>query len=781
MSATSTDAVEKKEVLKADEIQPESIQVEKLSLSGLRCAACVQLIEFRVRQLHGVVAFTISGASHSANLSWDFNKISLREIINSIVELGYAAFPANQSPDEHERHESKMALWRLFIAGFAMMQIMMYAFPAYLVPVPQVDGDLTPDLDRLLKLASLVITIPVICFSSLPFFRGAIRDIKNSYVGMDVPVSLGILLTFFASVWATFNGGTVYFDSAIMFVFFLLGARYIEARVQRKTTAALRVLTQFAPLLAQRMHGYPTSRQTETVDAHSLAIDDVVLVAAGEKIPADGLVIEGQSECDESLMTGESHAVAKSKGSQLIAGAINLNGVLLMRAERVGNNTQLSELVAMMERAATEKPPLVQLADKHASRFLLAILGIALLTALVWWQIDSQRAMWIAISVIVVTCPCALSLATPGVMSAVIGQLAKHGVLVAKGHAIESLARATHFVFDKTGTLTLGKLKVIDSRLMAQHSVNQSATETEVAKVDAISLSLSLNSLHPVSKAIAAALSAKATQAISPSTITWTDLTEVAGAGIEAKLNGKVYRLGRLEFVQSLHGCPCDIPPSFSEKTIAALGNDKGWIALYAMEDCLREDALEAIKILQDRGLQTILLSGDRNDVVAKIALDCGITNAKGELSPGDKHDIIQRLQAKGAVVVMVGDGMNDGPALSLANVSVVMGQGAPISQARSDLLLMSNRLTDLAYGVKLSSMALKLIRQNLTWAIAYNLIAIPAAVTGLLEPWHAALGMSLSSVIVVCNALRLLYVNQEVRPVFMQENVQKTMQEMTS
>lgn len=776
MNAAFSNTSEKHYPSIAGEVHTESMQVEKLILSGLRCAACVQLIEFRVRQLHGVLAFTINVASHRADLSWDTSKISLREIISAIVELGYAAFPANQSPDEHERHESKMALWRLFIAGFAMMQIMMYAFPAYLVPVAQVDGDLTPDLDRLLKLASLVITIPVICFSSLPFFRGAIRDIKNRYIGMDVPVSLGILLTFFASLWATFKGGTVYYDSAIMFVFLLLGARYIEARVQHRTTAALRVLTQFAPLLAQRMLGFPASRQTETVDAHSLCINDVVLVPAGEKIPADGIVLEGQSECDESLMTGESHAVAKRQGSQLIAGAINLNGALLMRAERVGNSTQLSELVAMMERAAAEKPPLVQLADKHASRFLLAILCIAVLTALVWWQIDSHRALWIAISVIVVTCPCALSLATPGVMSAAIGQLAKHGVLVAKGRAIEFLARATHIVFDKTGTLTYGKLKLIDSIVMAQVGGGHSASEAE-AEADAISLSLSLNSRHPVSQAIVAALSAKKSPEISQDAIAWTDITEVAGAGVEAKVNGKIYRLGRLDFVQNLHGYPCEIPSQFSEKTITALGDEHGWIALYALEDCLREEALEAIKILQGRGLQTMLLSGDRIDVVAKIANDCGITNAKAELSPADKHDIIQRLQADGAVVVMVGDGMNDGPALSLANVSVVMGQGAPISQSRSDLLLMSNRLTDLAYGVKLSSMALKLIRQNLAWAFAYNLVAIPAAVSGLLEPWHAALGMSLSSVIVVCNALRLLHVNQEVRPLFMQDTEQETVQ----
>ena len=770
MSSTLSDGIDNSASEPAPQRQNEAIQHEKLSLSGMRCAACVQLIEFRVRQLPGVVSFNINVVSHRADLAWETSHNSLRKIITAIVDLGYAAFPANQSPDEHERQENKMELWRLFIAGFAMMQIMMYAFPAYLVPVPQVDGDLTPDLDRLLKLASLFITIPVICFSSLPFFRGAIRDIKNRYVGMDVPVSLGILLTFFASIWATFKdgGGAVYYDSAIMFVFLLLGARYIEARVQRKTTAALRVLTQLTPVVAQRMISYPADRHTELVDAKDLQVGDYLLVAAGEQIPADGSVIEGHSEGDESLMTGESRAVVKNQGEKLIAGSINLSGVLLMRADSVGDATQLSALVAMMERAATEKPPLVQLADKHASRFLLIILGVALLTALGWWQIDRDRALWIAISVIVVTCPCALSLATPGVMSAAIGQLAKQGVLIARGRAIESLARATHFVFDKTGTLTYGKLKLLDSMLMAKGGSGHAVTEPEA---NAISLSLSVNSQHPVSKAIADALSAKPRQQVSTQhALDWSDLHEVAGAGVEAKLNGEIYRLGRLEFVGDLHRYPFEIPAQFLGKTLSALGNEHGWIALYVLEDCLREDALEAIGTLQDRGLKILLLSGDRSDVVQKVAFDCAIADAQGDLSPGEKHEIVRRLQADGAVVVMVGDGMNDGPALSLADVSIVMGQGAPISQSRSDLLLMSNRLTDLAYGVKLSHMALKLIRQNLAWAVAYNVVAIPAAVTGLLEPWHAALGMSLSSLLVVFNALRLLAVNQEVRPLTLSE-----------
>lgn len=736
----------------------ESTLHDKLRLSGMRCAACAQLIEYRVRQLPGVISFKINAISHRADLSWQPAQISLKKIITAIVDLGYGALPANQSPDQHEQRENKMALWRLFIAGFAMMQVMMYSFPAYLVAVPQIDGDLTPDLDRLLKLASLVITIPVICFSSLPFFRAAVRDIQNRHIGMDVPVSLGILLTFFASIWATFMGGAVYYDSAIMFVGLLLAARHIETRVQRKTTGALRVLTQLTPVLAQRLISYPDSRMTESVDAQSLQIDDFLLVAAGEHIPADGVVVDGQSECDESLMTGESHPVEKGKDAKLIAGSINLSGVLLMRAEQVGSETELSTLVGMMERAATEKPPLVLLADKHASRFLLIILCIALLSALVWWQINSARALWIAISVIVVTCPCALSLATPGVMSAAIGQLAKQGVLVAKGGAIESLANATHFVFDKTGTLTYGKLKLLDTVLLRPQNADHARPEA-----DAVSLALSSNSMHPVAKAIADTLSSRLPGISLLNGIT--DTIEIAGAGIEARFDGKTYRLGQLDFVQALHGHPCAIPPHLFGKTLSALADESGWIALYALEDSLREDAKEAIKILQEKGKQVILLSGDRTDVVRQVAIDCGISNYQGDLRPADKYDAVKLMQVNGAVVVMVGDGMNDGPVLALADVSVAMGQGAPISQSRSDLLLMSNRLTDLAYAEKIACMALKLIRQNLGWAIAYNLIAIPAAVTGLLEPWHAALGMSLSSLMVVLNGLRLLAVNQDAKP----------------
>jgi Cu2+-exporting ATPase len=737
---------------RADEYE----QHEKLTIAGMRCAACVQLIAFRVNQLPGVFAFEINSATHTANLRWDTQKITLPKIITAIVDLGYAAFPAHQSLDEYERKEKKMALWRLFIAAFAMMQVMMYAFPAYLVPVPQVDGDLTPDLDRLLKLASLLITIPVICFSSLPFFRSALRDIRNRHIGMDVPVSLGILLTFFASIWATFKGGAVYYDSAIMFVCLLLAARFIESQVQAKTTAALRVLTRLTPMLANRLLAYPDSRVSESVEVQHLQVGDFLLVAAGEQIPADGRVVLGESECDEALMTGESHPVPKQVGSAVIAGAINLNGVLVMQAEQVGSQTQLSSLVGMMERAATEKPPLVLLADQHASTFLIVIMSIALLAGLAWWQIDAGRALWIAVSIIVVTCPCALSLATPGVMSAAIGEMAKQGVLVAKGAAIERLAAVTHFVLDKTGTLTYGRLRLIENILLPRDAHDFSA-----AQADALSLALAAGSMHPVSKAIAEALTATLTGNASLAGLD--QIKELAGAGIEASLNGKIVRLGRLEFVQQLHGKNCTIPPHLKGKTLTALGDQDGWISLFALEDVLREDAILALQQLQKQGMQILLLSGDRRDVVKNIAYQCGIVDYQGELSPGDKYDAVKRLQLSGAVVAMVGDGMNDGPVLALADVSIAMGQGAPIAQTRSDLLLMSNRLAALPAVLANARMALKLIRQNLGWAIVYNIIAIPAAVLGLLEPWHAALGMSLSSLLVVLNGLRLLLANPDV------------------
>ncbi len=727
---------------KATDAAPEHFLQDKLALSGMHCAACIQLIEFRVRQIPGILAFAINPATHRADVQWDAAQTGLSQIIQAIVQLGYGALPANQSPDEFERQQNKLAIWRIFVAGFAMMQVMMYAFPAYLVPVPTADGDLTPDLDKLLKIASMVLAIPVVGFSALPFFQSAWRDIKNRHIGMDVPVSLGILLTFFASVWATYQGGAVYFDSAIMFVFLLLGARWIEQKVQKRTGAALKILTQLQTLIARVLPGFPQQKDVLEKDASQLLEGEIVLVVPGAQIPADGIVVEGCSECDESLMTGESLAIPKAVGDTVIAGAVNMSGKLVVRATQVGQQTRLASLIGMMERAAAEKPAIVLLADKHASRFLLIIMLIAIVAGIAWASIDPSRALWIAISVIVVTCPCALSLATPGVMAAAIGLMAQHGLLVKSGKAIQGLAEATHFVFDKTGTLTAGRMQVAECRDL---------TSSVLARQ--LAFRLASESAHPVSKAIANYLSGWQEQGVD---LQLQNVREVAGAGIEAELNGVIFRLGQPVYATQALPAPFVLPPELTGKSVTVLADQEQVHLILLLDDVMRDDAPRLIQSLQKSGKQVMLLSGDAEEAVQNLAALCGIKDARARMSPLDKHNVVKALQTNGARVVMVGDGMNDGPVLSIADVSIAMGQGAAISQTRSDLLLMSNRLNDLMFGLSVSEKAFRLIRENLMWAIVYNLIAIPAAVVGWLEPWHAALGMSLSSLLVVLNALRL-------------------------
>jgi len=721
---------------------------EKIELNGMRCAACAQLIEFRLMQLPGVKGVLMNYAAQRAEVSWEPAATNVHQIVDAVHALGYGALPAGDKKQHANRHKAEM--WRLFVAGFAMMQVMMYAFPSYLVPKAEIGGDLSPDLDHLLKLACLALALPVLMFSSLPFFKSAWRDIKNRHVGMDVPVSVGIIATFTMSTWATFFGGHVYFDSMIMFVFLLLGGRMIESRVQQKSQSALTSLTQFSPNIAQYMPDFPASRQMQSVPAVNLNPGDYVMVPAGAQIPADGCVIEGVSDCDESWMTGESQPCAKQAGSMVVGGSINVSNPLIMQATQVADTTQFAHLLRMMESAANEKPPLVALADRHASQFLTVIMVLAVLSGIAWWSIDPSRAVWIAITVLVVTCPCALSLATPGVMSAVLGLLAKRGVLVARGAAIEGLARAEHIVFDKTGTLTQGKLSLQGHRFLRDDPV----ALRQALQVCAVMVA---GSLHPVSKALAghAVLDGEAV-ALGDAPVV-DDLVEDPGQGMMAHSQGKSWRLGQVDYVQALHGYPLDIPTEFVGTSLCGFGDADGWIALFSLSDSLRPDALAMVQQLTALGKQLHILSGDNPDVVRRIADELQLQDAQGNLRPEQKYAAIQQMQKNGARVVMIGDGMNDGPGLSIADVSVAMGQGAPITQARSDVLLLSNRLLDFAYAVRMCTRALRLIKQNLAWAVLYNIVAIPAAVAGVIAPWHAAMGMSLSSLIVVLNSLRLL------------------------
>lgn len=749
----------------------------QFAVSGMRCAACAQIIEYRLRQLPGVEQVEILYGAARAEVQWQAQQTSLQGIIESVVTLGYRAMPLAQDGSldaASEKQVQRMLLWRIFIAGFAMMQIMMYAFPAWLEPVPSIDGDLTPDIDYLLKLASACLSLPVFLFSAWPFYEAAWRSLKQRQLGMDVPVSIGIIATFVASIWATFTSGAVYYDSLVMFVFLLLAARMVEAKVQQRSNAALRELTKLVPPQALLCPRYPQDLQTENVLASSVQTGEVVLLLPGAFVPVDGVVLEGSGECDEALMTGEAQAVLKQVGDKVIAGALNLSGRLIVRAEQVGSATRIANLIAMMARAANQKPPLLQVADRHARGFLAVILLLAVVSGIVWYFIDPARALPIALTVLVITCPCALSLATPSVMAAVIGQLAKRGMLVAQGSAIEGLARASHFVFDKTGTLTRGQLQCQQVQVLRtdfvlpaslqnstqnslQNNVQSSDADSSAQQVHITQLASTIagNSLHPIARAVAK---------LAPSLATFDlQIEEIAGQGLQASLaDGTSYRLGKLAFVQALHGLP--LPEMSNDGSLAALGDQDGWIAIFHLQDEIRADAMQLLSALQQAGKQVWILSGDRSTAVSQLAkqLAVPVAQALGELAPQEKFAKVASLQSQGAKVVVVGDGMNDGPVLSLADVSCAMGQGAPITQARSDLLLMSSSLNDFGYAWRGAQFALRLIHQNLLWALAYNIIAIPAAVLGLLAPWHAALGMSLSSVLVVLNSLRMLRVTTE-------------------
>ena len=712
-----------------------------LILEGITCAACIWLNEQHVAKLPGVTGVDINFATRRARVRWDERRIKLSDILAAVAAIGYRAHPYDAAKSEVlARKERRSALWRVFVAGFGMMQVMMYAVPMYLAR----DGDMAPDIESLLRWASLALTLPVVFYSAAPFFRGAWRDLKRRRVGMDVPVALGVGAAFAASVWATLTAsGDIYFDSVTMFVFFLLGGRFLEMTARQRAVSVSEALAGLMPAFAGRVARFPQDRSVEQVMVSDLQVGDVVLVRPGETIPADGQVIEGATSVNESLLTGESAPIAKASGSAVTGGALNVESPVFIRVDQVGEATRLSAIIRLMERAAMEKPRLVETADRIAGRFILALLLIAALVAVGWYVVDPAKALWITVSVLVVTCPCALSLATPIALTVASGAMARAGLLVTRGHAIETLARATHFVFDKTGTLTTGQMKLLDVLVLGD--LDQDACLVLAASIEQ-------SSEHPIGVALREA--AKGLAGTAP-----IDVTNVPGQGMEAVVSGRTVRIGRPDYVSALHGLP--LPESArafagSVETVIALGNDAGWLALLRFGDQVRPQAAAMVARLHESGRKLVLLSGDAEPVAAKVARELGIDTVLAGVSPQGKHDYVSRLQAEGAVVAMVGDGINDAPVLAQAQVSMAMGGGSQLARTQADLILLSENLEHLNRGFLLARRTLRVIRQNLWWAFAYNLIALPLAMAGFITPWMAGIGMSGSSLLVVLNSLRL-------------------------
>jgi len=709
-----------------------------LLLEGITCAACIWLNERHIGKLAGVTAVDINYTTRRARVRWVEARIRLSDILAAIAAIGYRAYPYDAARNEAlSRKERRDALWRLWVAGFGMMQVMMYAFPMYIA-----DGDMSADIEGLMRWASLVLTLPVVFYSAAPFFRHAWRDLKLRRVGMDVPVALGVGAAFAASVWATLaRAGEVYFDSVTMFVFFLLGGRYLEMTARQKALGMTEALAKLLPAFAQKLPDFPAGRTVEQRVVADLRPGDYVLVRPGDIIPADGRVVEGRSHADEALLTGESKPVAKAPGDALTGGSINVGSPLVARVEQVGEGTRLSAIIGLMERAALEKPRIVEMADRIASRFVAALLAVAALVALGWYWADPQQALWITVSVLVVTCPCALSLATPIALTVSAGALARDGLLVTRGHAIETLARASHFVFDKTGTLTTGRMRLIDVGLPGSLSR---------AEALAAAAALEQHSEHPLASALRQAAGEPAADAV--------EARAEPGQGLEASVDGRRYRIGRPDYALPAGG---ERPPPLAEwlasgDTVVALGDDAGCQALFRIGDEIRPEAAALIADLRRAGRRVILLTGDARAVAERVAGQLGIDEVRAEATPQGKHDCVTALQAAGAVVAMVGDGVNDAPVLAQAQVSVAMGGGAQLARTQSDLVLLSENLEHLRRGLRRAAKTLTVIRQNLWWSFGYNAVALPLAIAGFVTPWMAGIGMSASSLLVVLNSLRI-------------------------
>ena len=707
---------------------------------GMRCAACTLTLESALLDSKGVLAVQVSAASASASVIWQ-PELTLPSIwMGAALARGYELLPADDAFSfDKDRQQSRLALWRWLVAGFCMMQVMMYAAPAYFTQ----PGDMSPDIEQLLRWASWVLSLPVVLFSCRPFFSNAWRDLLRRGISMDLPVAIGISLTFTVSTAATFEpygwwGRAVYFDSLTMFVFFLLTGCWLEQRLRSRTAGALGALMQRLPVsVERRLFG----NEFERVAVRRLRPGDVVRVLPGEAFPADGTVLVGGTFADEALLTGESRPVARDVGDVVMAGSYNVGNPAVLRIDKLGTDTRYAQIVALMARASLDKPRLAVLADKVAKPFLTVVLLAAFGAAVYGWGNDPALALMAAVAVLVVTCPCALSLATPTAMLTTAGLLAKHGVLVRRLQAIESLADVDTVIFDKTGTLT--------EAAMSLKSVH---TRDGVTKDVALqwAASLAKQSLHPVSRAlVAAGGDCPALMAAS--------VKEFAGRGLEGALDEKystpdriigLLRLGSSSF------CNIDLPDDALGRV--HLADSQGWVATFEFDETLRPDAATTVAALQSSGLAVYMLSGDTQGRAIRVAEKLGIQHAHSDCTPETKLVLMKELQAKGCKVLMVGDGLNDGPTLAAAHVSVAIGSAVPLAQAQSDLVLPGAQLLMLPAMLQQARRTLRIIKQNLAWAAIYNAICVPLALGGFLPAWLAGLGMALSSLLVVVNASRL-------------------------
>jgi P-type Cu2+ transporter len=701
---------------------------------GMHCANCARSIRTRVGALPGVQSVDVNLTSTRVSVSWNPAQLRLAGVLGAIEALGFKPVPlSGAAADTARRAERRSMLKRIGLAGLAAMQMSMYTVGLYAGALTGIE----PWLARLLRVTSMLLAVPVMFYSGWPFLLGAWHDLRRRALGMDVPVAAALLLAFTASVVNTLrDSGQVYFDSVAMFIFFLLVGRFVEMNVRRGSLDAGEALARTLPAKVTRLKADGGS---EKVLLAELAAGDRILVAHGAVVPVDAVLAEGSTLVDESLITGESVPVTRTAGHVLPGGALNLGGPCQLVATRDVRSSTLASMVGLIERAQAERPPQALAADRYASQFVLWIVLLSLVVAGAWLWINPARAFEAVLAVLVVTCPCALSLATPVALAAATTRLARRGVLVTRAHALEGLAGVDTVVLDKTGTLTSARMQLGDTRLHGG---------LDQARCLALAASLEQHSTHPLASAFTEATTAR---------LTFGSVREFTGQGLEGACEGTIWRIGQHAFVAALAA-----PATAAATAVAAADDDHLWLgsaagmaADFELIDTLRPDALAGVAKLRALGLEVRIASGDRTATVQRVATALGIGDARGRMTPDGKQALIRELQAGGRKVLMVGDGINDGPVLAAANVSAAMGGGAAIAHAAADLLLMNESLGSVAAAVDTGRGTARLVRANLRWALGYNLCAVPLAAVGLVPPWLAAVGMSCSSLYVVWRARR--------------------------
>lgn len=713
----------------------------QLLVEGIHCAACVWLIENALRKQRGVLDAEVNLTAKRLKLKWDNETITLSQLLQILADIGYAAVPFDPETAEGalvKRHRG--LLYRMAFAGFAMMNMMWISIALY-------SGADQGDFRQWFHWIGFIIATPTLLYSGYPFIRNALTGLRRRYLTMDLPIAIGASSTYLYSCYVTFSGsvtGQVYFDTVVNFLFVILVGRYLEAISRRQAMSATQRMLELQPKLANLVEGH----NTRVVPIRSVMVGDILLVKPGDSVPVDGRIIDGDSAVDESMLTGESLPVAKQAGDSVVAGSINGEGAFRVKAEQVLRQTALARIVAIMDEAQASKAPIQGLADRIVPWFVLITLTLAAITFIYWQQFDFETALLAATSVLVVTCPCAFGLATPMSVAVATGVGANRGVLVKQGIALETLSRVNHFVFDKTGTLTEGKLRVT--------LVETYGDKSEQALLQ-LAASVEQHSEHGVASAICQAARERDIKPIANS-----NFKSAPGRGVTAEVAGQTIHVGTRAWLETMAIRLADKQQEMlSEQEqqgvscvlLAVNGQVEGMLGLV---DTLRDEAVDTVQTLLAAGMKVSVLSGDRRAVVDAVTAPLGRVSRQAEVLPKDKSDVIRRLQTEGDCVAMVGDGVNDAPALIQADVGIAIASGTDVSVESADVVLSQQSLQKVADARALAARSLRTIRQNIVLSISYNVIMVPLAMMALVSPLVAAITMPLSSLLVIGNAARI-------------------------